>query len=127
MRGYSITCAASVAQLVRHKAQNIWRGHAIALLIAAPLGIMALSSTAAALELPKPLPVERFLGTAAVGENYKVKPIVRSDGVMRIFDVDTKYGEYSFDGIEFAKLRLHELDAVAALEKMSQSDAFGKA
>ena len=53
--------------------------------------------------------------------------MVRSDGVMRIFDVDTPYGKFAFDGVEFAKLRLHELDAVAALEKMSQSEAFGQA
>lgn len=83
--------------------------------------------TANALELPKPEPVEKYLGKAATGSNYTVKPIVRSDGVMRIFDVDTPYGKYAFDGVEFAKLRLHELDAVAALEKMSQSEAFGQA
>jgi hypothetical protein len=52
---------------------------------------------------------------------------VRSDGVMRIFDVDTPYGKFAFDGVEFTKLRLHELDAVAAIEKMSQSEAFGQA
>lgn len=97
------------------------------LLLAAPLGIMALSSAAVALELPKPEPAEKFLGNDVVGENYKVKPMVRSDGVMRIFDVDTPYGEFAFDGIEFAKLRLHELKATAAIEKMSQSDEFGKA
>ncbi|HEX3162136.1 MAG TPA: hypothetical protein VHQ92_06130, partial [Pseudolabrys sp.] len=83
MRGNSITCAAPVVHPVRNAAQTGWRGHIVALLVTAPLGVMALSSTTAALELPKPLPVERFLGTAAVGENYKVKPIVRSDGVMR--------------------------------------------
>jgi hypothetical protein len=46
---------------------------------------------------------------------------------MRIFDVDTSYGKFTFDGVEFAKLRLHELDAAAAIEKMSQSEAFGQA
>jgi hypothetical protein len=46
---------------------------------------------------------------------------------MRIFNVDTSYGKFAFDGVEFTKLRLHELDAVAALEKMSQSNAFGEA
>ena len=106
MRGYSVTCA-PIAHLachpVRISLQAGWRGHIFALLVAAPLGVIALSSTTAALELPKPEPVEKFLGTTAVGENYNVKPVVRSDGVMRIFDVDTKYGEYSFDGIEFAK------------------------
>lgn len=123
-RGYSITAAVRPAG---QTAQGIWRGLIMPLLVAAPLGVAALSSSAAALELPKPEPVEKFLGTAAIGENYKVKPMVRSDGIMRIFDVDTKYGEYSFDGVEFTKLRLHELNAVAVIEKMSQSDAFGKA
>jgi len=80
-----------------------------------------------ALELPKPQPVEKYLGKSAVGANYTVEPIVRSDGVMRIFDVDTPYGKFAFDGVEFTKLRLHELDAVAAIEKMSQTDAFGQA
>jgi len=107
--------------------QSIWSGRIVPLLVAAPLGIVALSATAAALELPKPEPAEKFLGNEVVGENYKVKPMVRSDGVMRIFDVDTSYGEFAFDGIEFAKLRLHELKAAAAIEKMSQSDEFGKA
>lgn len=91
------------------------------------LGLLALASTAIAVELPKPQPVEKYLGKAATGSNYTVHKMVRSDGVMRIFDVDTPYGKFSFDGVEFTKLRLHELDAVAALEKMSQSEAFGNA
>ena len=61
------------------------------------------------------------------GPNYTVKPTVRSDGVMRIFEVDTSYGKFTFDGVEFTKLRLHELEAAAAIEKMSQSEAFGQA
>ena len=99
----------------------------VSLLIFAPFGTVAVSSSVAAFELPKPEPVAKFLGARAKGANYTVDPIVRSDGVMRHFDVATSYGKFTFDGVEFAILRLHELDAVAALEKMSQSDAFGKA
>ncbi|HEY6860894.1 MAG TPA: hypothetical protein VI358_14045 [Pseudolabrys sp.] len=99
----------------------------IPLIFAVALGVIPLSSTATALELPKPEPVEKYLGKAATGSNYTVKPIVRSDGVMRIFDVDTSYGKFTFDGVEFAKLRLHELNAAAAIEKMSQSERFGQA
>lgn len=84
-------------------------------------------SAVAALELPKSQPAEKYLGAATTGPNYTVKPTVRSDGVMRIFDVDTSYGKFAFDGVEFTKLRLHELNAAAAIEKMSQSDAFGQA
>lgn len=91
------------------------------------LGLLTLASTAVAVELPKPQPAEKYLGKTATGPNYTVHKMVRSDGVMRIFDVDTSYGKFAFDGVEFTKLRLHELAAVAALEKMSQSEAFGNA
>lgn len=97
----------------------------LALVVFAPVG--ALAPRAIALELPKPEPVEKYLGKAASGPNYTVRPLVRSDGVMRIFDVDTPYGKFAFDGVEFTKLRIHELNAAAAIEKMSQSEAFGKA
>ena len=59
-----------------------------------------------------------------IGPNYKVKPQARSDGMMRLFTVETTYGEFRFDGVEFTKMRLRELDAAAALDKMSQSDRF---
>src|SRR5215470_15971619 len=111
---------------VRHKAQDIYK-RIIPLLVAAPVGAVAMSLTAVALEQPKPEPVGKFLGQAATGLNYTVKPTVRSDGVMRIFDVETPFGQFTFDGVEFTKLRLHELNAVAALDKMSQSEAFGQA
>jgi hypothetical protein len=111
----------------RHRpARSNWHRFIVSLLLAAPLGAVALS-TAVALEVPRPEPAEKYLGKAVTGSNYTVRPTVRSDGVMRIFDVDTPYGKFAFDGVEFTKLRLHELDAVAAIEKMSQSNEFGKA
>jgi len=81
----------------------------------------------AALEVPKPAPAAKFLGTAAMrGSNYTVRPSARSDGIMRIFSVDTSYGAFQFDGVEFTRMRLRELEAAAALEKMSQSEAWAK-
>ena len=62
------------------------------------LGLAMVPSAVRALELPKPEPVAKYLGKAATGPNYTVKPLVRSDGVMRIFDVDTPYGQFAFDG-----------------------------
>jgi|SRR3974390_868746 len=118
--------AAALRQACR-KAQSTWSSLIVPLLVATPLSVMTISSTVATTELPKSEPVEKFLGRAAMGSNYKVKPIARSDGVMRVFDVDTSYGDFAFDGVEFTKMRLHELDAVAAIEKMSQSDAFANA
>ena len=91
------------------------------------LGALAMTSTVAALEAPKPEPAQKFLGAAFTGTNYTVNPVARSNGVMRIFDVETPYGKYQFDGVEFAKMRLQELKAVANLEKVSQSEAFATA
>jgi hypothetical protein len=105
----------------------MYRGLVFTLFIAASIALVTFAPSTHALELPKPQPVEKYLGKSASGVNYTVRPIVRSDGVMRIFDVDTPYGQFAFDGVEFTKLRLHELDAVAAIEKMSQSEAFGQA
>jgi len=88
-------------------------------------------AAAAPIDTPKPEGAQRFLGPTVIGSNYKVNPVVRSDGMMRIFDVETSYGQFQFAGVEFTKMRLRELDAAAAIDKMSQSDrfmnAFGRA
>jgi copper oxidase (laccase) domain-containing protein len=91
----------------------------IAALGGAALGALAACTSAAALETVKPEAAQKFLGPAFTGPNYTVKPLARSDGIMRIFDVETPYGQYQFDGAEFAKMRLQELKATATLEKVS--------
>ena len=103
--------------------------------VLAALGLGLLGSTAfvqqiaaqnAGLETPKPAPAANYLGAAMRNENYTVGPTARSDGIMRIFHVETRYGKYDFDGVEFTKLRLREIEATAALEKMSKSEAWIK-
>ncbi|MGI8526387.1 MAG: hypothetical protein ACR2K5_09475 [Pseudolabrys sp.] len=110
---------------------SIRRFAKIAALAAAAVALTSSGGEAAAIETPKPAPAQNFLGPAVTGSNYKVKPIARSDGIMRIFDVATPYGQFQFNGVDFTKMRLHELEATAALEKMSQSNefmsAFGRA
>ncbi|HZP68320.1 MAG TPA: hypothetical protein VFB29_00110 [Pseudolabrys sp.] len=119
-----ITPTLSCRRLPRRRARGTGIRFLLPLLVAAPFVGLAM---AAVLETPKPQPAQKYLGAATRGSNYTVNPTVRSDGVMRIFDVDTSYGKFTFDGVEFTKLRLHELDAAAAIEKMSQSEAFGQA
>ena len=80
----------------------------------------------ATLEVPKPAAAAKLLGAAMTSANYKVGPTARSDGIMRIFHVESAYGKYEFDGVEFTKLRLREIDATAALEKMSKSEEWAK-
>ena len=83
-------------------------------------------ATADGLELPRPAPAAKYLGAAMASSNYTVGSTARSDGIMRIFKVETPYGKYEFDGVEFTKLRLREIEATAALEKMSKSEAWIK-
>lgn len=78
------------------------------------------------LETPKPAPASKYLGAAMTSPNYTVGASARSDGIMRIFTVETRYGKYQFDGVSFTKLRLREIDATVALEQMSKSDAWVK-
>jgi hypothetical protein len=92
----------------------------------APAAPRAAQATADGLEVPKPAPAAKYLGAAMTSPNYTVGPSARSDGIMRIFKVETRYGKYEFDGVEFTKLRLREIEATATLEKMSKSDAWIK-
>jgi hypothetical protein len=93
---------------------------------AAPPAASPARPAAPALEVPKPAASAKFLGGALTGSNYTVRPTARSDGIMRLFEVDTPYSAFQFDGVEFTRMRLRELEATAALEKMSQSDAWVK-
>ena len=83
-------------------------------------------TTADGLETPKSAPAANYLGPAMKSENYTVGPTARSDGLMRIFRVNSRYGKYDFDGVDFTILRLREIEATAALEKMSKSEAWAK-
>jgi hypothetical protein len=98
-RGYFIAPWGEAPVSLSRRSQSKSGGPVFAVFIAASIGLMTLSSAVLALELPKPEPVQKYLGTAATGPNYTVKPLVRSDGVMRIFDVDTPYGKFAFDGV----------------------------
>src|SRR4029078_307509 len=84
------------------------------------------STAPAAVEVPKPDSAANARGAARTGPAYTVAPTTRSDGIMRIFRVDSTYGQYDFDGVEFTKLRLREIAATAALEKMSKSEEWAK-
>jgi len=109
------------------------RGRTSFVLAALALGLLGstafvqqIAAQNAGLETPKPVPSANYLGAAMRSENYTVGPTARSDGIMRIFHVETRYGKYDFDGVEFTKLRLREIEATAALEKMSKSEAWIK-
>lgn len=68
-----------------------------------------------------------LLGADAVGENWTVAPLVRSDGFVWVFAVQTPYGDFTVSGLRRMKERAAELRALHALELMSRTEAFGNA
>src|SRR6476660_5913750 len=103
----------------------MWRGRPVQmiasrlffpLVVIAPLAGLA---AAAVIEAPKPQPAQKYLGAKVSAPTYTVKPTVRSDGVMRNVEADTSYGIVPVDRVVFTKLRLHELEAAAAIENAS--------
>jgi hypothetical protein len=66
-------------------------------------------------------------GIPEVGSNYTIQSPVRSDGMLRIYRLTTPYGEFIVRGDDMMRMRANELTALAALEKVSNSKAFGDA
>lgn len=79
---------------------------------------------AAEIEDPSTTSAAAVLGTELRGPNYEIEDAVRSDGFLYIFSLNTTYGRYQVEGRDMLKLRLRELGAVAALEKMNKSQAY---
>ena len=96
----------------------------------APLGLL-LAQTAAApaqtVEQPPSFNAAQVPGIKRVGENYTVRNPVKSDGILRIYVLATPYGDITVMGDEMLRMRINELNALAALEKVSNSESFGKA
>lgn len=67
------------------------------------------------------------LGKLATGPNYTIGNPVRSDGFLRIFTVNSRYGRFTISGQQRLIARLRELAALSVLEQKSKSEAFGKA
>jgi hypothetical protein len=62
-----------------------------------------------------------------VGENYSIRSPVQSDGILRVYVLTTPYGDITVQGDEMLRMRINELNALALLEKVSNSESFGKA
>ena len=82
---------------------------------------------AAELESETATPVKAVLGAAASGSNYRVREPVTTDGLLRIYTVETQYGTFTVYGDAMLLQRRRELAALAALDKQSHSKAFENA
>lgn len=89
--------------------------------------ILCAAAPVSALEQAPRSDATRLLGADAQGDNWTVGQAVLSDGFVWIFSVNTSYGAFQVNGLRRMKDRAQELRALALLQKMSRSEAFGKA
>ena len=52
---------------------------------------------------------------------------MRSDGLLRIYTLTTPYGEFDVHGDQMLRMRINELAALHELEKIANSESYGKA
>lgn len=64
------------------------------------------------------------LGAEVKGANWTVAPTVRSDGFVRLYAVETPYGDFQVNGHRRMSERLQELRALKLLEEMSETRVF---
>jgi len=88
------------------------------------LALGAVRALAAEIEDPSTTSAAAVLGTERRGANYEIEDAVRSDGFLYIFSLNTTYGRYQVEGRDMLKLRLRELGAVAALERMNKTQVY---
>lgn len=84
------------------------------------------ASLAQTFEAPPTFNAAQIKGITRVGANYIVQSLVRSDGLLRHYDVKTPYGDMTVPGDAMVEMRINELKALAAMEKVSSSDTFAK-
>jgi hypothetical protein len=98
--------------------------------VLAPAALLLLAPALAAAESyerPPSFNAAQIRGIKRVGSNYTILTPVRSDGLLRIYVLKTPYGRFRVQGDEMMRMRQNELYALARLEKVRNSDAFGKA
>ncbi|HZT25602.1 MAG TPA: hypothetical protein VFA57_07870 [Pseudolabrys sp.] len=93
----------------------------------AAIVVVATAAHAQTYERPPSFNAAQIAGIKRVGENYTIQNPVKSDGILRIYQLTTPYGEFTVQGDEMMRMRSNELHALALLEKVSNSESFGQA
>jgi hypothetical protein len=71
--------------------------------------------------------IEKIPGFWPSGDNYSIKNPVMSDGLLRVYTLTTPYGEFTVHGDQMLRMRVNELAALYELEKIANSESYGKA
>jgi hypothetical protein len=96
------------------------------------LTLVALASAAlavaAAYEAPRTFKAAELLKPVQLkGPHHSVAPTVKTEGYFHVFDITTDYGPLEAEGETMLLMRLHEVGALAELDKVSKSEVFLKA
>ncbi len=94
---------------------------------AALLCLLPAAALAQTVENPPSFNAGQIGDIPATGSNYSIKLPVRSNGMLRVYQLTTPYGAFTVVGDEMMRMRVNELTALAALEKVSNSDTFAQA
>lgn len=97
---------------------------------AAPAALILLLPAVApaqTVENPPTFDVNQIAGIKSAGANYTITNPVHSDGMLRVYNLKTPYGQFVVRGDEMMRMRINELAALAALEQVSNSKTFGDA
>jgi len=78
-------------------------------------------------EQPPTFDIATLKAFKATGDNYTIHDAVRSDGLLRLYTFTTPYGEFTVQGDQMLRMRLNELTSLLELEKISNSESYGKA
>lgn len=61
------------------------------------------------------------------GPHHRVRDEVASDGFLNLYVIDSDFGTFEAAGDELLRQRVHEIAALAELDRMQKRDEFGKA
>jgi hypothetical protein len=89
--------------------------------------LLVLAAAPVLAETPAPMSATQLLGDNVKGPNWTVAEIVRSDGFVRLYTVETPYGSFQVNGQRRMEQRLNELRALHTLEQMTTTESFADA
>jgi hypothetical protein len=82
---------------------------------------------AAAFEAPRTFKASELLKPSQIkGPHYTVASAVKTEGYLHVFDITSDYGALEAEGHAMLLMRLHEVGALAELDKVSKSEVFLK-
>lgn len=95
--------------------------------VAVAFAVMSSGAWSAEIERPATFSPGKIPGIKASGPNYTITSPVRSDGFLRIYNVNSAYGNFTVVSDSMMQVRIRELAAVAELDKLTESNEFNNA